>query len=72
MKPQPAAARALTTDERLAFDVRGYVVLPGVLNAEQLADCNARLDRVEAIGQAYSRRRDCHFADIPRSPLRRY
>jgi hypothetical protein len=51
MEPQPRSPyRPLTPDERLAFDVRGFVVLPGVLDELQLKDYNLKLDHIEQIG----------------------
>ena len=43
----------LTLDERFAFDVRGYAVIPGALDAAALAALSSTLDEFEALGQRY-------------------
>ena len=43
-------SRRLTPEERLSFDIRGYVLLPEVLSPSELAALNARLDPIEQIG----------------------
>jgi hypothetical protein len=48
---QPAprhGLQGLTEVERYWFDTQGYVVVPGVLTAVQLAACNEALDRNRA------------------------
>ena len=49
MQPPPPARR-LTPEERLSFDIRGYMLLPEVLSPSELAALNARLDPIEQIG----------------------
>jgi hypothetical protein len=47
--------RGLTPDQRFEFDVRGYVVIEGAVDAETLAQLQPRLDVFEQAGQRYRR-----------------
>jgi ectoine hydroxylase-related dioxygenase (phytanoyl-CoA dioxygenase family) len=37
----------MTDEQRYLFDVQGYLVLKGVLSPQQVAECNAALERIE-------------------------
>jgi hypothetical protein len=39
----------LTSDQRLAFDVRGYAVVEDALSPQQLAVINGSIDAIEAV-----------------------
>ena len=50
MMKMPAGGPTLTPTERLAFDIRGYAVVPGVLEPDAIKAVNAELDAIEAVG----------------------
>src|SRR5213078_4134677 len=51
-------ATAVSLRDRYLFDLRGYVVVPGVLGREEVARYNAHLDRVRPEQMADANERD--------------
>jgi ectoine hydroxylase-related dioxygenase (phytanoyl-CoA dioxygenase family) len=64
----PAATeRAVTDEERYLFDLHGYLVVPGALDADDLAELNAEFDRRIAAGDPAAP--VLRFYDPPNTPI---